>query len=228
MLDKRVKTLVEAVAGVRDGATVLVGGFGNAGIPVELLHALIDQGARDLTIVSNNAGSGRTDLAALIKAGRVRKVICSYPKPAGSVVFDEFYAAGKIELELVPQGTLSERMRAAGAGIGAFYTPTGYGTDLANGKETRVINGRNHVLEMPIKGDVALIKAERGDRWGNLVFRLAARNFGPTMAMAADCTVVQVREIVELGQIDPDQVMTPGIFVDRIVAVPDPAPAGQP
>jgi 3-oxoadipate CoA-transferase alpha subunit len=212
---------------VRDGATVLVAGFGNAGIPVELLHALIDQGARDLTIVSNNAGSGRTDLAALLKAGRVRKVICSYPKTAGSVVFDGLYAAGKIELELVPQGTLSERMRAAGAGIGAFYTPTGYGTDLAKGKETRVIDGRNHVLELPIRGDVALVKAERADRWGNLVFRLAARNFGPTMAMAADCTVVQVREIVELGQIDPDHVMTPGIFVDRIVAVPNPAPAGQ-
>jgi 3-oxoadipate CoA-transferase alpha subunit len=228
MLDKRVKALEEAVAGIRDGATVLVGGFGNAGIPVELLHALLDQGARDLTIVSNNAGSGRTDLAALLKAGRVRKVICSYPKTAGSVVFDELYAAGKIELELVPQGTLSERMRAAGAGIGAFYTPTGYGTDLAKGKETRVINGRPHVLEMPIKGDVALIKAERADRWGNLVYRLAARNFGPTMAMAADCTVVQVREIVELGEIDPDQVMTPGIFVDRVVAVPNPAPAGQP
>jgi 3-oxoadipate CoA-transferase alpha subunit len=227
MLDKRVKTLEEAVAGVHDGATVLVGGFGNAGIPVELLHALIDQGARDLTIVSNNAGSGRTDLAALLKAGRVRKVICSYPKTAGSVVFDELYAAGKIELELVPQGTLSERMRAAGAGIGAFYTPTGFGTDLAKGKETRVIDGRDHVLEMPIKGDFALIKAERADRWGNLVFRLAARNFGPTMAMAADCTVVQVREIVELGHIDPDQVMTPGIFVDRVVAVPNPAPAGQ-
>lgn len=227
MLDKRVKSLEEAVTGVRDGATVLVGGFGNAGIPVELLHALIDQGARDLTIVSNNAGSGRTDLAALLKAGRVRKVICSYPKTAGSVVFDELYAAGRIELELVPQGTLSERMRAAGAGIGAFYTPTGYGTDLAKGKETRMINGRNHVLEMPIKGDFALIKAERADRWGNLVFRLAARNFGPTMAMAADCTIVQVREIVELGHIDPDQVMTPGIFVDRVVAVPNPAPAGQ-
>jgi len=227
MLDKRVKTLEEAVAGVRDGATILVSGFGNAGIPVELLHALIDQGARDLTIVSNNAGSGRTDLAALMKAGRVRKVICSYPKTAGSIVFDELYAAGKIELELVPQGTLSERMRAAGAGIGGFYTPTGYGTDLAKGKETRVINGRNHVLEMPIKGDFALVKAQRADRWGNLVYRLAARNFGPTMAMAADCTVVQVREIVELGQIEPDQVMTPGIFVDRIIAVPNPAPAGQ-
>ena len=191
------------------------------------MHALIDQGARDLTIVSNNAGSGRTDLAALMKAGRVRKVICSYPKTAGSIVFDELYAAGKIELELVPQGTLSERMRAGGAGFGGFNTPTGYGTDLAKGKETRVIDGRIHVLEMPIKGDVALVKAERADRWGNLLFRLAARNFGPTMAMAADCTVVQVREIVELGEIDPDQVMTPGIFVDRVVAVPNPAPAGQ-
>lgn len=228
MLDKRVSSLEEAVKGVRDGATVLVSGFGNAGIPVELLHALLDQGARDLTIVSNNAGSGRTDLAALLAAGRVRKVICSYPKTAGSVVFDGLYAAGKIELELVPQGTLSERMRAGGAGIGGFYTPTGVGTDLAEGKETRVINGREHVFELPIKGDIALVKAERADRWGNLVYRLAARNFGPTMAMAADCTVVQVREIVELGSIDPDQVMTPGIFVNRVVAVPSPAPAGQP
>jgi 3-oxoadipate CoA-transferase, alpha subunit len=227
MLDKRVSSLHDAVKGVRDGATVLVAGFGNAGIPVELLHALLDQGARDLTIVSNNAGSGRADLAALLAAGRVRKVVCSYPKTAGSVVFDGLYAAGKIELELVPQGTLSERMRAAGAGIGGFYTPTGVGTDLAKGKEVRVINGREHVLELPIKGDFALVKAERADRWGNLVYRLAARNFGPTMAMAADCTVVQVREIVELGNIDPDQVMTPGIFVDRVVEVPNPAPAGQ-
>jgi 3-oxoadipate CoA-transferase, alpha subunit len=228
MLNKRVSSLQEAVAGVRDGATILVSGFGNAGIPVELLHALLDQGARDLTIVSNNAGSGRTDLAALLAAGRVRKVVCSYPKTAGSVVFDGLYAAGKIELELVPQGTLSERMRAAGAGIGGFYTPTAVGTDLAKGKETRVINGREHVLELPIRGDIALVKAERADRWGNLVYRLAARNFGPTMAMAADCTVVQVREIVELGAIDPDHVMTPGIFVDRVVEVPNPAPAGQP
>lgn len=227
MLDKRVSSLEKAVAGVCDGATILIGGFGNAGIPVELIHALIDQGARDLTVVSNNAGSGRTDLAALLAAGRVRKVVCSYPKTAGSVVFDGLYAAGKIELELVPQGTLSERMRAAGAGIGGFYTPTGVGTDLAKGKETRMINGREHVLELPIKGDLALIKAERADRWGNLVYRLAARNFGPTMAMAADCTVAQVREIVELGNIDPDQVMTPGIFVDRVIEVPDPAPAGQ-
>jgi 3-oxoadipate CoA-transferase alpha subunit len=227
MLDKRVSSLEKAVAGVRDGATILIGGFGNAGIPVELIHALIDQGARDLTVVSNNAGSGRTDLAALLAAGRVRKVVCSYPKTAGSVVFDGLYAAGKIELELVPQGTLSERMRAAGAGIGGFYTPTGVGTDLAKGKETRMINGREHVLELPIKGDLALIKAERADRWGNLVYRLAARNFGPTMAAAADCTVAQVREIVELGNIDPDQVMTPGIFVDRVIEVPNPAPAGQ-
>jgi 3-oxoadipate CoA-transferase alpha subunit len=228
MLNKRVSSPEEAVKGVRDGATILVSGFGNAGIPVELLHALLDQGARELTIVSNNAGSGRTDLAALLSAGRVRKIICSYPKTAGSVVFDQLYAAGKIELELVPQGTLSERMRAAGAGIGGFYTPTAVGTDLAKGKEARVINGREHVLELPIKGDIALVKAERADRWGNLVYRLAARNFGPTMAMAADCTVVQVREIVDLGTIDPDQVMTPGIFVDRVVEVPNPAPAGQP
>jgi len=197
MLDKRVKTLADAVAGIKDGAVVLIAGFGSSGIPVELIHALIDQGARDLTVVSNNAGSGRTDLAALLAAGRVRKLICSYPKTSGSVVFEELYAAGKIELELVPQGTLSERMRAAGAGLGGFYTPTGVGTDLAKGKEVRTINGREYVFETPLKGDVALIKAERADRWGNLVYHAAARNFAPTMAMAADLTIVQAREIVE-------------------------------
>lgn len=228
MLDKRVNTLEDAVAGIRDGSVILISGFGNAGIPVELIHALIDQGARDLTIVSNNAGAGRTDLSALLATGRVRKIICSFPKTSGSVVFDELYAAGKIELELVPQGTLSERMRAGGAGLGGFYTPTAVGTDLAKGKETRMIDGREYVFEKPIKGDFALIKAERADRWGNLTYRLAARNFGPTMAMAAACTIVQVREIVELGGIDPDQVITPGIFVDRVVAVPNPQPAGQP
>ncbi len=228
MLDKRVKTLADAVAGIKDGAVVLIAGFGSSGIPVELIHALIDQGARDLTVVSNNAGSGRTDLAALLAAGRVRKLICSYPKTSGSVVFEELYAAGKIELELVPQGTLSERMRAAGAGLGGFYTPTGVGTDLAKGKEVRTINGREYVFETPLKGDVALIKAERADRWGNLVYHAAARNFAPTMAMAADLTIVQAREIVELGALDPETIVTPGIFVDRVVHVPNPAPAGQP
>jgi 3-oxoadipate CoA-transferase alpha subunit len=227
MLDKRVPSLSAAVAGIGDGSVILVGGFGNAGIPVDLIDALIDQGAKDLTVVTNNAGAGRTDVAKLLATGRVRKIVCSYPRSAGSVVFEELYAAGKIQLELVPQGTLSERMRAAGAGIGGFFTPTAAGTKLAEGKETRRINGRDYVLEMPLKGDVALIKAETADRWGNLTFRLAARNFAPTMAMAAELTIVQARKIVELGQIDPEQVMTPGVFVDRIVAVPNPAPAGQ-
>jgi 3-oxoadipate CoA-transferase alpha subunit len=227
MLDKRVPSLADSVAGIRDGAVVLIGGFGNAGIPVELIDALIDQGARDLTVVANNAGAGRTDIAKLLATGRVRKIVCSYPRSAGSVVFEELYGAGKIELELVPQGTLSERMRAAGAGIGGFFTPTAAGTKLGEGKETRVIDGRAHVLEGPLRGDVALIKAETADRWGNLTFHLSARNFAPTMAMAADLTVVQARRIVELGGIDPEQVVTPGIFVDRIVEVANPQPAGQ-
>jgi 3-oxoadipate CoA-transferase, alpha subunit len=227
MLDKRVSTLADSVAGIRDGAVILIGGFGNAGIPVELIDALIDQGARDLTVVANNAGAGRTDIAKLLATGRVRKIVCSYPRSAGSVVFEELFSAGKIELELVPQGTLSERMRAAGAGIGGFFTPTAAGTKLGEGKETRVIDGRAHVLEGPLRGDVALIKAETADRWGNLTFRLSARNFAPTMAMAADLTVVQARRIVDLGGIDPEQVVTPGIFVDRIVEVADPQLAGQ-
>lgn len=227
MLDKRVASLADAVAGIRDGSVVLIAGFGNAGIPVELIHALIDQGARDLTIVSNNAGSGRTDVAALLAARRVRKIVCSYPRTSGSVVFEELYAAGEIELELVPQGTLSERIRAGGAGIGGFYTPTSVGTQLAAGKEAREIDGRTYVLERPIRADVALVKAERADRWGNLTFRGTARNFGPTMAMGGALTVVQAREIVDLGGIDPEHVVTPGIFVDRIVHVPSPAPAGQ-
>jgi 3-oxoadipate CoA-transferase, alpha subunit len=227
MMNKCVSSLPAAVAGIRDGSTVLVGGFGNAGIPVELIDALIDQGAKELTVVTNNAGSGRSDVAKLLGTGRVRKIVCSYPRSAGSVVFEELYAAGKIELELVPQGTLSERMRAAGAGIGGFFTPTAAGTKLAEGKEVRTINGRDYVLEAPLKGDVALIKAETADRWGNLTFRLAARNFAPTMAMAAELTVVQARKIVELGSIDPERVITPGVFVDRIVEVSNPAPAGQ-
>ena len=220
MIDKIVPTPEAALADVRDGSTILIGGFGGSGIPHELIDALIAQGARDLVVVNNNAGNGETGLAALLKAGRVRKIVCSFPRQADSQVFDALYRAGGVELELVPQGTLSERMRAAGAGIGAFYTPTGYGTDLAKGKETRVIGGRGYVLEYPIHGDVALIKAERGDRWGNLLFRKSARNFGPTMASAAKCTIVQVYEIVELGGLDPETIVTPGIYVTRLVRVP--------
>ncbi len=219
MIDKRVATLADAVAGVPDGATVLVGGFGNSGVPVELVHALLDQGARDLTVVTNNAGSGETDIAALIREHRVRKIICSYPRSAGSVWFEKFWRAGDIELALVPQGTLSERMRAAGAGLGGFFTPTGADSLLAEGKEVRMISGRRHVFEEPLPADVALIKAFRADRWGNLVYRTAARNFGPTMATAAALTVVQVSECVELGELDPECVITPGIFVDRVVQV---------
>ncbi|HTY65063.1 MAG TPA: 3-oxoacid CoA-transferase subunit A [Alphaproteobacteria bacterium] len=227
MINKIVPSLAAAVAGIRDGAVVLVSGFGASGIPVELIDALIDQGSRDLTVVTNNAGAGRTDVAKLMAMGRVRKVVCSYPRSAGSVVFEELYAAGKIELELVPQGTLSERMRAAGAGIGGFYTPTAVGTQLAEGKEVRTLNGRDYVLEKPLKGDVALIKAELADRWGNLTYRMAARNFAPTMAMAADVTVAQARRIVDLGRIPPEEVITPGIFVDRVVEVPNPKQPGQ-
>ena len=219
MIDKRVATLAAAVAGVPDGATVLVGGFGNSGVPVELVHALLEQGARDLTVVTNNAGSGETDIAALIREHRVRKIICSYPRSAGSVWFEKFWRAGEIELALVPQGTLSERMRAAGAGLGGFFTPTGADSLLAEGKEVRMIGGRRHVFEEPLPADVALIKAYRADRWGNLVYRTAARNFGPTMATAAALTVVQVSEFVELGELDPECVVTPGIFVDRVVQV---------
>ncbi|MGP2439342.1 3-oxoacid CoA-transferase subunit A [Streptomyces sp. JW3] len=207
----------EAVAGIEDGSTVLVGGFGMAGMPVELIDALIRQGATGLTVVSNNAGNGDTGLAALLAKGRVRKVVCSFPRQTDSYVFDELYRAGRIELEVVPQGNLAERMRAAGAGIGAFYCPTGAGTLLAEGKETRVIDGRSHVLEYPIKGDVALIGAHRADRMGNLVYRKTARNFGPVMATAATTVIAQVREIVDTGTIDPETVITPGIYVDRVV-----------
>jgi len=225
MIDKTVSTLAEAVAGVPDGATVLIGGFGGAGQPAELIDALIEQGARDLTIVNNNAGNGDSGLAALMKAGRVRRIICSFPRQADSHVFDGLYRAGKIELELVPQGNLAERIRAAGAGIGGFFAPTGFGTQLAQGKETRNIDGRDYVLEYPIKADFALIKAQRGDRWGNLVYRKAARNFNPIMAMAAACTVAQVDEIVPLGALDPEHIVTPGIFVQRVVSRAAPAPA---
>ena len=220
MIDKIVSSAEAALAEVRDGSTVLVGGFGGSGVPEELIDALIAQGARDLTIVNNNAGNGETGIAALLKAGRVRKVVCSYPRQVDSHHFQALYRAGKVELELVPQGTLSERMRAAGAGIGAFFTPTGFGTELARGKETRVIGGKGHVLEYPIRGDVALVKAERGDRWGNLVYRKSARNFGPTMAAAAKRTIAQAYEIVELGALDPECIVTPGIFVTRVVKVP--------
>lgn len=219
MLDKRVESLAEAVAGIRDGSTVLIGGFGSSGIPVELTHALLDQGARELTVVTNNAGSGDTDVAALLRERRVRKIICSYPRSSGSVWFEERYRAEELELELVPQGTLSERMRAAGAGLGGFFTPTGADSLLAQGKEVRVIDGRRHVFELPLPGDVALVKADRADRWGNLTYHSAARNFGPTMATAAQLTVVQVRQFVELGELDPECVVTPGVFVNRVVRV---------
>jgi len=210
----------EAVAGVEDGSTVLIGGFGMAGMPVELIEALIRQGATDLTVVSNNAGNGDTGLAALLAHGRVRKVVCSFPRQSDSWVFDELYRSGRIELDVVPQGNLAERLRAAGAGIGAFFCPTGVGTPLAEGKETRVIDGRTYVLEYPIRGDVALVKAHVADRMGNLVYRKTARNFGPVMAAAAASTVVQVHDVVEPGAIDPEVVVTPGIYVDRVVAVP--------
>ena len=211
------ETTDEAVAGVEDGSTVLVGGFGMAGMPVDLIDALIRQGATDLTVVSNNAGNGDTGLAALLARGRVRTMVCSFPRQADSWVFDGLYREGRIELEVVPQGNLAERMRAAGAGIGAFFSPTGVGTPLAEGKETREIDGRTYVLEHPIKGDVALIGAHRADRAGNLVYRKTARNFGPVMATAAAMVVAQVNEVVDVGDIDPEVVVTPGIYVDRVV-----------
>jgi 3-oxoadipate CoA-transferase alpha subunit len=220
MIDKIAASIAEALAGVRDGSTVLIGGFGTSGIPGELIDGLLEQGARDLTVVNNNAGNGDTGLAALLAAGRVRKIICSFPRQVDSHVFDGLYRSGKIELELVPQGNLAERLRAAGAGIGAFFGPSSYGTPLAEGKETREIDGKHYVLEYPIRGDVALIKAERGDRWGNLTFRKAARNFGPVMAMAAERTIATVYDIAQLGELDPENVVTPGIFVSKIVKIP--------
>ena len=216
MIEKQVASLADAVA---DGSTVMIGGFGTAGLPNELVGALLEQGATGLTIVNNNAGNGDTGLAALIAARRVRKIVCSFPRQADSHHFDRLYRAGELELELVPQGNLAERIRAAGAGIGGFFTPTGYGTDLAKGKETREIDGRMYVLEAPIHADYAFIKAERGDRWGNLTYRMTARNFGPVMAMAAKTTVATVHEIVPLGSLDPEAVVTPGIFVQRIVRI---------
>ena len=224
MINKIADSAAQAMAGVRDGATVLIGGFGTAGIPGELIDALIVQGARDLTVVNNNAGNADHGLAALLKAGQVRKIICSFPRQVDSYVFDELYRSGKVELELVPQGNLAERLRAAGAGIGAFFCPTGYGTELAlnadgSPKETREINGKQYVLEYPIYGDVALIKAEKGDRWGNLTYRMSARNFGPVMATAAKTTIATVHEVVELGALDPEAIVTPGIYVSHVVKI---------
>ncbi len=219
MINKIVASVAEALADVKDGSTVLIGGFGTSGNPNELMAGLIEQGAKDLTVVNNNAGNGDTGLAALLKTGHVRKIICSFPRQVDSWVFDELYRSGKIELELVPQGNLAERMRAAGAGIGAFFCPTSYGTEIAKGKETREINGKHYVLEYPIHGDVALIKAEVGDRWGNLNYRMAARNFGPVMAMAAKQTIATVHELKELGELDPEAVVTPGIFVSKVVKI---------
>ncbi|GGN41948.1 3-oxoadipate CoA-transferase alpha subunit [Actinoplanes campanulatus] len=216
----QVTDALTAVKEIADGDTVLVGGFGMAGMPVELIDALIEHGAGDLTIVSNNAGNGDTGLAALIAAGRVRKMVCSFPRQADSWHFDGMYRAGKIELELVPQGNLAERMRAAGAGIGAFYCPTGVGTPIAEGRETRIIDGREYVLEYPIHGDVALIRAHVADRLGNLVYRKTARNFGPVMATAAKLTIAQVSRIAEIGELDPENIVTPSIYVNRLVEVP--------
>jgi 3-oxoadipate CoA-transferase alpha subunit len=219
LINKIFTSVSQALEGIEDGATVLIGGFGTAGIPLELIDGLCELSVRNLIVVNNNAGNGDTGLAALLKSGKVCKMICSFPRQVDSYVFDELYRAGKVELELVPQGTLAERIRAAGAGIGAFFCPTGYGTELAGTRETREINGRHYVLEEPIYGDVALIKAALGDRWGNLVYRKAARNFGPVMATAAKLTVASVHETVELGELDPESIVTPGIYVDRVVKV---------
>jgi 3-oxoadipate CoA-transferase alpha subunit len=226
MIDKLVASCEAALADVPDGAAIMIGGFGTAGLPNELIDALIAQGAKELTIVNNNAGNGDTGLAALIAAGRVRKIVCSFPRQADSWHFEREYRAGRLELELVPQGNLSERIRAAGAGIGGFFTPTGYGTELAKGKETRLIDGRGYVLEAPIHADFALIRAERGDRWGNLTYRKTARNFGPVMAIAAKVTVATVHEVVALGELDPEAIVTPGIFVQRVVPIARTVTAG--
>ena len=226
MIDKRVQSMADALAGVRDGSTVLIGGFGAVGQPDALLEGLIEQGAADLVCVANNAGAGHVGLARLMELGRVRKMICSFPRSQGSVVFEALYKEGKIELEIVPQGTLAERMRAAGAGIPAFFTATGAGTLMARGKETRVIGGRAYVLEEALPGDVALVEAWRADRWGNLVYRASGRNFNPVMATAGRLTVVQTQHVVELGALDPEAVVTPGVFVDRVLHVPYGDPEG--
>jgi 3-oxoadipate CoA-transferase alpha subunit len=212
--------MADAMAGVTDGATVLVGGFGLVGQPNALIAGLIELGVKDLVVVANNAGGGKAGLANLMALGRVRRIVCSFPRSAGSTVFEELYRAGKIELEIVPQGTLAERMRAAGAGVGAFYTPTAYGTKLAQGKEVREIDGKPHVLEYALHGDVALVEAWQADRWGNLIYRASGQNFNPVMATAAKTTIVQTQHVVELGELDPEKIMTPGIFVDRVVHVP--------
>lgn len=219
MIDKTKMSAAQAIAQIPDGATVMIGGFGTAGQPAELIDTLIAQGARDLTIVNNNAGNGDLGLAALLKAGRVKKIICSFPRQADSYEFDKLYHARKIELELVPQGNLACRIQAAGAGLGAIFTPTGFGTQLAEGKETRRINGKDYVLEYPIYADFALIKAYKGDRWGNLVYRKTARNFGPIMATASKCTIAQVQDVVPLGGLDPENIITPGIFVRHVVKI---------
>ena len=222
-MDKRIDSLADAVSGIGDGATLMIGGFGGSGAPVELIHALIDRGSKDLTVINNNAGNGHVGLAAMIEHGMVRKIICSFPRSADPRVFTELYLAGKIELELVPQGTLAERIRAGGAGIPAFYTPTSVGTELAEGKPTEIFDGKTYVRERWLKADFALIKAECGDPLGNLTYRMAARNFGPIMAMAARHTIAQVKRLLPSGGIDPEQVVTPGIFVNAVVEVPDPA-----
>ena len=225
MIDKIVQSMAAAMQGVKDGATVLIGGFGAVGQPLHLIDGLIEAGPSGLTVVANNAGNGRTGLARLLELGRVKRVICSFPRSAGSVVFEELYAAGKIELEIVPQGTLAERIRAAGAGIGAFFTPTSVGTTLARGKPVQTFDGREMVLETALKADVALIEAWQADRWGNLTFRDAGRNFNPIMCSAAECTIVQTQHLVDLGVLNPEHIVTPGIFVDRVLHVPygDPA-----
>ena len=219
MIDKTSASIYEAIKQIKDGSTVMIGGFGTAGQPAQLIDALIEHGAKELTVVNNNAGNGDLGLAALLKAGQVKKIICSFPRQSDSYEFDKLYYAKKIELELVPQGNLAARVQAAGAGLGAIYTPTGFGTLLAEGKESKVINGKGYVLEYPIHADFALIKAFKGDRWGNLTYRMSARNFGPIMATAAKCTIAQVNEVVPLGDIDPEHVITPGIFVKHVVAV---------
>ena len=227
MINKRFNSPADAVADIPDGATVMIGGFGEAGSPIELIHALIDHGARELTVISNNTGSGRVGLAALIANGQVRKMICSYPRSANSMVFPELYRRGEIELELVPQGTLAERIRAGGAGVPAFFTATSVGTVLAEGKESRSFHGREYVMERGLRADFALVKAERADRYGNLVYHRTARNFGPVMCTAADTTIVQVKQVVEVGAIDPEHVVTPGVFVQRLVEVAHPQQESQ-
>ena len=223
MIDKRISSVAEAVADIHDGATVMIGGFGEAGSPIELIHALIDQGAKDLTVVNNNTGSGLVGLAALIKNRQVGKMVCSFPRTANSTVFPDLYRAGEIELELVPQGTLAERIRAGGAGIPAFYTATTVGTPLAEGKETKVFDGREYVMEPGLKADFALIKCKKADHYGNLVYNKTARNFSPIMATAAAVTIVQAEKVVQAGDLDPEVIVTPGIFVHRLVTVSDPA-----